>query len=79
LILFFGCENPFSKDFQLFVYPNRNDLTNHIEVGHFDQYEEAREQADYFMLKYPNGDYEIGVNCKKEKFGDLWVCKDTIR
>ena len=79
LFLFIGCDNPFSKDFQLFVYPNRNDLTNHIEVGHFDKYEEAREQADYFMLKYPNGDYEIGVNCKKEKFGDLWVCKDTIR
>jgi hypothetical protein len=77
--LFIGCDNPFTKDYQLFVYPNRNDLTDHIEVGHFDSLESARNQADYYMNKYPNGDYEIGINCKKDKYGDLWVCKETIR
>ncbi len=78
-ILFIRCDNPFSKDYQLFVYPNRNDLTNHIEVGHFDSLEDARDQADYYMNKYPNGDYEIGINCKKGKSGGLSVCKETIR
>jgi hypothetical protein len=78
-ILLIGCDNPFTKDYQLFVYPNRNDLTNHIEVGHFDSLDDARDQAGYYMSKYPNGDYEIGINCKKGKYGDLWVCKETIR
>ena len=79
ILFFMGCDNPFAKDYQLFVYPNKNNLTKHIIVGHFDSLESARDEADFYMRKYPNGDYEIGIDCKPDGEMDIYICKETIR
>ena len=72
-----GCG--FKKDhYDLVVYPNKGDLTQHIFVGRFDTADAARVVAAQHMLKYPNGDYEIGKN-KKDSLGDIGVYEETFR
>ena len=66
-----------------FVYPNKADLTQHIEIGVFSSLEECREAAqDKLVLSgwASSGDYECGLNCEqKAEYGDLFVCKETSR
>ena len=63
----------------MFVYPNKSDLTVHREFGPYKSEKEARTQARSKMAKYPDGDYEIGKNCKKRTGSSLWICDETIR
>ena len=68
-----------SDKYRVFVYPNRNDLTNHIEAGEFDSVDAARDVAKEQMRRYPNCDYEIGKNCEKRSGSSLWICEETFR
>ncbi|MCG2778086.1 MAG: hypothetical protein L6406_20635 [Desulfobacterales bacterium] len=68
-----GC-NPFEPDhYDVFIYPNRNDLTNDLYVERYDSVAEARDVAQSYMKKYPNGDYEIGKNCTLDG-----ICEETF-
>jgi len=66
-----------------FVYPNKADLTQHIEIGVFSSFEECQGAAqDKLVLSgwAKSGDYECGLNCeRKAKYGNLFVCKETRR
>jgi hypothetical protein len=66
-----------------FVYPNKANLTQHIEIGVFSSLEECRGAAqDKLVLSgwANSGDYECGLNCeRKVEYGDLLVCKETSR
>lgn len=65
------------------VYPDRADLTQHIEIGTYPSLEECRGAAqDKLVLSgwANSGDYECGLNCeRKAGYGDLLICKETSR
>jgi len=75
-----GC---FQEEWRGFVYPNRADLTKHVEIGTFPSLEQCRSAAhDRLALSgwAEQGDYECGLNCeRREGFGDMLVCKKTAR
>lgn len=77
LILLAGCK----KTYEPVYYPNKNNLTEYIEGPKFTSVEEAREWVyEVNRLKGDHDwDYEIGVNCKPSKYGDIKICEDTIR
>jgi hypothetical protein len=66
-----------------FVYPNKADLTQHIEIGVFSSLEECRGAAQGKLVLSgwaSSGDYECGLSCEqKAEYGDLLVCKETSR
>ena len=65
-----------------FVYPNRNDLTQHVEIGSFETLEQCRSAALNRMSVngWTNvGDYECGLNCKPWEGTDMKICKETKR
>jgi len=78
LVGFCGCDKFKNDTYDLFVYPDKNDFTNHIYVGQYSTADEARDVAAEHMKKYPNGDYEIGKN-KIEGDGDGGVYEETFR
>ena len=73
-----GCDLLESDHYDLFIYPNKHDLTHHIYAGRYDSVEAARDVASEYMQKYPNGDYEIGKN-RKDSIGGVGVYEDTFR
>jgi len=73
-----GCGKIKKDTYDLVVYPDRNDLTNHIFVGQYSTAEEARDSASEYMKTYPNGDYEIGKN-KIKSIGGVAVYEETFR
>ena len=84
MILFLCLSSCLKEDtYRAFLYPNKNDLYQHIEEGPFDSAQGARSWIFYQVeqLGLPPGsyDYEIGKNCKKRDFGSIWVCEDTFR
>ena len=66
-----------------FVYPDKNDLTNHIGIGSYTSLEECRASAMSALAKVSSperGDYECGLNCKPDGGrGGLKVCEDTLK
>ena len=75
-----GC---FEEEWRGFVYPNRNDLTQHREVGAYGSLEECRSAAIAAIDAAGWGgraDYECGLNCKAKlgPSGPL-VCERTER
>ncbi len=65
-----------------FVYPNRSDLTKHIEIGAFDSFEGCQSSAINTMRRnnwQVSGDYECGLNCRPSEYGGLQVCEETKR
>ena len=66
-----------------FVYPDKNDLTNHIGIGSYTSLEECRASARSALAKVSSlerGDYECGLNCKPDGGpGGLKICEDTLR
>ena len=65
-----------------FVYPNRSDLTKHIEIGAFDSFEGCKTSAINTMRQnnwQASGDYECGRNCRPSEYGGWQVCKETKR
>jgi hypothetical protein len=65
------------------VYPNKNDLTNHIGIGHYSSLEECRASALSAIAKISppdRGDYECGWNCKDNAgLSGIKVCEETSR
>ena len=82
LIFLYGC----SQEWRGFVYPNKNDLSKHIEIGKFDSLEKCRNASLgklQIMGKRYEGDYECGLNCQPLKnpdgTSDINICEKTER
>jgi hypothetical protein len=75
-----------------YAYPNRNDLTQHLEVGAFTSLEDCRQAAHAVLRRHhestcrgdacdedplARGDYECGLDCKPRN--GINVCKETLR
>ena len=76
-IFFAGCK----KAYEPVYYPNKNDLTEYIEGPKYTSLEEARTWVNK-VNKFTGDrdwDYEIGVNCKPSKYGEIQVCEETIK
>jgi hypothetical protein len=67
-----------ASTFQVVIYPNKNDLTNHIYVGQFESIEKAKENAEREVGNFQDPDYEIGKNCKKSNSPYLESCEETV-
>ena len=78
-IFLFGC----SERWDGFVYPNKNDLSNHIAIGTFESIESCRESATRTLNSISStqrGDYECGLNCKTQSLQtDLKICDETSK
>jgi hypothetical protein len=66
-----------------FVYPNKNDLYVHINMGEYGSLEDCRDvclaKLEELKALY-KGDYECGKNCKnKAGFSVVKVCEETVR
>ena len=72
-----------TDDWEGFVYPNKNDLTIHLSIGHHETLEECRAAviaALQQMKSVTRGDYECGLNCKANKdLGGIKVCDETVK
>ncbi len=77
-----GC----SQEWKGFVYPNKNDLSKHIEIGRYDSLEKCRDASLHKLSsigKRLDGDYECGLNCRPLKnfdgSSDMSICEKTER
>jgi hypothetical protein len=72
-----------ADEWEGFVYPNKNNLTEHINIGVFKSLESCRAAALKKLSQVSSieeGDYECGLNCGfRDGMGDLRVCKKTER
>lgn len=75
-----GC---LKDEWEGFVYPNKNNLSEHINIGSYDSLEECRASAINVLNKISSsslGDYECGLNCKSKSGMDgIKVCEETSR
>lgn len=66
-----------------FVYPNRDDLTVHTNIGIFASLEACRGAARDILSTISSierGDYECGLNCEIQSgLGGIKVCEKTER
>ena len=70
----------FKEDtYEVFIYPNRYDLTNHRFIGTYESIDEAREIVLQEIVKYNQPDYEIGKNCENREGTSLRVCEETLK
>ncbi len=82
ILVLSGC----GQEWRGFVYPNKNDLSKHIEVGKFDSLEKCRNASLgklNIMGKRYDGDYECGLNCRPLKnfdgTSDMNICDKSER
>lgn len=72
-----------SDTWEGFVYPNRNDLTRHRNVGRFASLEDCRAAARALLTELralERGDYECGKSCDDgSRLGGIKICKETLR
>jgi hypothetical protein len=63
LILLSGCDE---DKWEGYLYPDKDNLTNHIKTGEFGTLEECRNTtiSHAHAANYNNFDYECGLNCK---------------
>lgn len=68
------------------MYPDRNNLTVHKNIGVYDSLESCRAEAIYTLslLSRLNpdvrGDYECGLNCEyRDNLVSVKICKKTER
>ena len=75
-----GC---FKEEWEGFVYPNKNNLSEHINIGSYKSLKECRVSAINALNKISSvsaGDYECGLNCEsKSSMGGIKVCEKTER
>lgn len=75
-----GC---FREEWEGFVYPNKNNLSEHINIGSYKSLEECRASAVNALNKISSvsaGDYECGLNCESRSgMGGINVCEKTAR
>jgi hypothetical protein len=72
-----GCSK---EEWTGFVYPNKNDLTEHRNIGTFSSLEQCRDSALSRMSSsnWFNGDYECGLNCENSSYGGM-LCDKTLK
>jgi hypothetical protein len=79
-LLLAGC---FKEEWEGFVYPNKNNLSEHINIGIYKSLEECRASALNTLQRVSSisaGDYECGLNCEfRSGMGSLKVCEKTER
>ena len=71
-----------SEEWEGFVYPNKNDLTTHRNIGVFNSLEECRAAATATLQglnALGRGDYECGLNCRYEEGFTVKICEATER
>ena len=77
----FGCSS--DDDWSGFVYPDKENLFNHLELGKFETLDQCRAAAWDLIDRsgWPTvADYECGLNCKPiEGYDVLKVCEETLR
>ncbi len=64
-----------------FVYPNQNNLTNHVYVGEYNNLEDCRDAALAKLEELGalnRGDYECGKNCRSEPGLTVRICEETL-
>jgi hypothetical protein len=74
-----GC---FPEEWRGFVYPSRDNLLNHREIGTYSSLEQCRSAALAVITnaKWENADYECGLNCKlSETDSGLNICDKIER
>ena len=77
-MLLVGCSG--KEEWRGFLYPNRDDLTTHVEIGTFGSLEQCRDAVRANKAYSENADYECGLNCRDELGpGGPLVCKKTER
>jgi hypothetical protein len=83
LVLILGLSPGCSDTWEGFVYPNKNDLTQHRNLGSFSSLEACRAAAKGLLASLhalERGDYECGKNCDDgSQLGGIEVCKETLR
>lgn len=65
-----------------FVYPNKDDLSRHLEIGPYPTIDACRSASLRALSTTftPPGDYECGLNCREDpQHGGIKVCKVTER
>ena len=66
-----------------FVYPNKDNLTIHRNIGVYESLESCRSAAWDMLSQISSierGDYECGLNCEhRSGMGGLKVCEKTER
>lgn len=69
------------RTWQAYVYPDRNDLTQVLEMGSFKTFEQCQQAAINSLRTLglaDAGDYECGYRCgPDERYGGINVCKET--
>lgn len=79
VFLVLGC---FQERWEGYVYPNKQDLTQHIFVGEYSTLESCRAGALaklHQLNTLSSGDYECGKNCRSESGLTIRVCEETLR
>tara|TARA_B100002003_G_scaffold8397_1_gene7413 strand:- start:476 stop:754 length:279 start_codon:yes stop_codon:yes gene_type:complete len=73
-----GC---FHEKWEGFVYPNKNDLTAHINIGIYETLDQCRTASLQTLSRLhaiKSGDYECGLNCKwGAGIGSIKICEKT--
>ena len=74
-----GCSKK-DEEWSGFVYPNKNNLTDHRNIGTYSSLEQCRDAALSLMStsNWFNGDYECGLNCKSSSYGGM-LCDKTLK
>jgi hypothetical protein len=74
-----GC---YREEWKGFVYPSRDNLLNHREIGTYSSLEQCRSAALAVISNahWTNADYECGLNCQMSDTGSgLNICEKTER
>lgn len=83
VLVLLSCSGCGSNSWEGFVYPNKNDLTQHRSLGSFPSLEACRAAARRYLADLGSrerGDYECGKNCKdSSSLRGTRVCDETLR
>jgi len=72
-----------SDEYRGFFYPDKDNLSNHVETGIFDTLKECVDvttaYGDDMGISPTQYDYECGLNCKQDESIDgIYVCEETF-
>ena len=78
---FMGCNE--NDTWHGVVYPDRSNLSDALQIGHFDTLEECGIASIKILDRlhaFDNGDYECGKNCQKDSYApSLLNCEETLK
>lgn len=82
IVLVFLLSGCFKEEWEGFVYPNKNNLSNYQTIGVFDSLEQCGNSAldrlqQLHAINY--GTYECGLNCEFNSNLGIKVCERTAR